>query len=401
MESNQALRDRLAEIDAHIALLERERQGIRTTLDSLTYPVLSLPFEVTSKIFIQCLPDIQHPEPVFNVRRHRYLPAPLPSPVLLVRICRAWRDVALNTPKLWAEFRISVEDWPDYTAGTLRLAEWIERAARSPLSFIFRRPKLHNVPAYTLDPLVRHSMQWKTVDFCLPFQDLVQLGVHGRLPSLGMLQLELFGNAGPTALSTFEDAPNLRTVVLRHLPPTTILLPWAQLTHFTGERYEGPECLHVLRSAVSLVSCKFTDVDDDLNNSNIPLPPHHALEALHLTGQLVCLDILSILTLPALLELDFTDVVGFEFDEKFVEFFSRSRPPLHRLSLSRGYKCLVHCSQFLLHLTVLEINDLREQDLPHLLHHLRSGLNPSPLLFFIAYLATLASWPLGIHSQHA
>ncbi|KAJ7639573.1 hypothetical protein FB45DRAFT_705224, partial [Roridomyces roridus] len=53
-------------------------------------PVLSLPKEITTDIFLRCLPDTVGTHP--NDRRF---------PLLPLYVCRAWRDVALSTPTLW------------------------------------------------------------------------------------------------------------------------------------------------------------------------------------------------------------------------------------------------------------------------------------------------------------
>ncbi|KAJ7123041.1 hypothetical protein C8R44DRAFT_785170 [Mycena epipterygia] len=50
-QSTQDLRDRLAELDAQIQILERGRKKIQRKLQTLTFPVLALPAEVTSEIF--------------------------------------------------------------------------------------------------------------------------------------------------------------------------------------------------------------------------------------------------------------------------------------------------------------------------------------------------------------
>ncbi|KAJ6610399.1 hypothetical protein B0H10DRAFT_1754619, partial [Mycena sp. CBHHK59/15] len=70
--------------------LEESRNAIQTQLDSiLTYPILNLPVELVSEIFIHCLPT-------GNVRPKRSQ-----APLVLLSICRAWRQIALSTPSLW------------------------------------------------------------------------------------------------------------------------------------------------------------------------------------------------------------------------------------------------------------------------------------------------------------
>ncbi|KAJ6533027.1 hypothetical protein B0H19DRAFT_1383782 [Mycena capillaripes] len=54
-----SLRSRISELDALIASLTAERQRLQAESDAIVYPVLSLPPEVTTEIFLCCLPAIQ------------------------------------------------------------------------------------------------------------------------------------------------------------------------------------------------------------------------------------------------------------------------------------------------------------------------------------------------------
>ncbi|KAF7331013.1 hypothetical protein MVEN_02441600 [Mycena venus] len=215
------------------------------------------------------------------------------------------------------------------------------------------------------------SMQWMNVNLCLPFQDLAREQFHaalrGRLPALKRLQIITTG--GNSVVTAFELAPNLHTVVLERLPPS---MPWLQLNHFRGERLVGMDCLHVLRLGVSLLECKFSLVDEDIYEEAL-LPPHLALRTLHLTDHTVCLDILRILTLPALSELNLDD--GRDSVEQYHEvlsFLSRSRPPLQRLSVQHGYPRLTHAFPFLLQLSALEIPEVTVAEYSILLQDLRA-----------------------------
>ncbi|KAJ7146177.1 hypothetical protein C8R44DRAFT_599326, partial [Mycena epipterygia] len=90
----QTLRDRLAALDAQISVLEAERKIIRKELRTISYPVLKLPPEITSGIFVHCLPTLPSD------------PRLLEAPLLLLGICKGWREIALQTPALWASFKI-------------------------------------------------------------------------------------------------------------------------------------------------------------------------------------------------------------------------------------------------------------------------------------------------------
>ncbi|KAF8152014.1 hypothetical protein K438DRAFT_1433339, partial [Mycena galopus ATCC 62051] len=54
------------------------------------YPVLTLPNEVISMIFVHCLPA-----------HGRVRPSPRRAPLLLAQICTLWREIALSTGQLW------------------------------------------------------------------------------------------------------------------------------------------------------------------------------------------------------------------------------------------------------------------------------------------------------------
>ncbi|KAJ7664896.1 hypothetical protein B0H14DRAFT_3696612 [Mycena olivaceomarginata] len=86
---------RIADIDAQILELERtlsslkeEKDFLRARLAIYTYPVLTLPNEIVSEIFVQVLPDFpRYPPPI----------GPL-SPYPLCQICRKWRDYSVLYP---------------------------------------------------------------------------------------------------------------------------------------------------------------------------------------------------------------------------------------------------------------------------------------------------------------
>lgn len=81
-------------------------------------PVAKLPLELSSKIFIHCLP--LRSEPCF---RH--------VPMLLLNVCRTWSDVALSTPALWATIHI---EFPRGKGFSDFLAMWLKRAGNHLLS---------------------------------------------------------------------------------------------------------------------------------------------------------------------------------------------------------------------------------------------------------------------------
>ncbi|KAF8207694.1 hypothetical protein K438DRAFT_1521965, partial [Mycena galopus ATCC 62051] len=55
---------------------------------SARHPILDLPPELISLIFVHCLPSFAELHPS-------------KAPLLLAHICGAWRALALRTPELW------------------------------------------------------------------------------------------------------------------------------------------------------------------------------------------------------------------------------------------------------------------------------------------------------------
>ncbi|KAJ7676905.1 hypothetical protein DFH06DRAFT_1317508 [Mycena polygramma] len=244
----QTLRDRLVEIDAQLAVLQAE--------------LLSLPFDVITDIFVACLPPVQDFQPIFRFRQKP------PVALLLSQICKDWRHIAFKMPRLWAQFSISSTEWPhDHDLGDRQLSQWVERAGLAPLSFILHRCESEWTPspsplAMPL-PLLRLSAQWGYADFCLRYTDLAteELRSALSLPSLHTLCIRMeIGVPAEAAIASFQHAPNLRAVVLEHLSPALISLPWAQLRRFTGRWLNPTECMHALRAAPFLVECTFVIV---------------------------------------------------------------------------------------------------------------------------------------------
>ncbi|KAJ7701620.1 hypothetical protein B0H14DRAFT_2170412, partial [Mycena olivaceomarginata] len=56
------------------------------------YPILSIPAEIMSLVFVECLDPPSTDDPC---------PTGRAVPLLLMQVCRRWRDIALSTRKLW------------------------------------------------------------------------------------------------------------------------------------------------------------------------------------------------------------------------------------------------------------------------------------------------------------
>ncbi|KAJ7044672.1 hypothetical protein C8F04DRAFT_593641 [Mycena alexandri] len=134
MATLDAQRTHAANLDIQILALERsltalraQRTMVQERLNSYIYPVLTLPNEIVSEIFIRFVPV--YPERPSRDGIH--------SPNNLTHICRKWRDIALATPDLWRAMRLSIGYSSDiYLSRQLQeLDAWLSRSRSCPFSF--------------------------------------------------------------------------------------------------------------------------------------------------------------------------------------------------------------------------------------------------------------------------
>ncbi|KAJ7462107.1 hypothetical protein FB451DRAFT_1000064, partial [Mycena latifolia] len=100
---------RLSELDVQILeqkLVLRELERNRTTTQrelqaTATYPVLSLPVEITAKIFGHCLPLSEEFEHLWFSKVPMAEELQEIAPLVFLGVCQSWRDIALGTPTLW------------------------------------------------------------------------------------------------------------------------------------------------------------------------------------------------------------------------------------------------------------------------------------------------------------
>ncbi|KAJ7118586.1 hypothetical protein C8R43DRAFT_96126 [Mycena crocata] len=332
------LRARLTEIDAGIHRKMQERVAVQSQLDATVYPVLTLPIEIVSEIFIHCIPPGDA----------KVLLAE--APWVLLKVCRAWREIALSTPRLWntlniqaATFARRVYWWPSLAV------DWLSRARSNPLSLTLRHPPIEDETDTVFQPDYAFLRQIASRLECLTVLGMEQ-EVEINMPdsnldytpgSFPLLKRLVFGPWDPESsiydcwFAFFLDAPQLRElVILAEVRVSRVLLPWHQLTKFTGSNFELEECLEVLRLAPELEECTFAV------QFGCDAPSSCSLTHLRLQSLTLLPDregdcwgyILQYLTLPSLnsLQISPSDFSG-EFFEKFL---SRSSAPLRRVSIT-------------------------------------------------------------------
>lgn len=169
-------------------------------------PVNALPVELLTEIFIACLPEDLTP----NSNE---------SPLLLCRICRTWRSIALGTPKLWCSIRLSGRHSPHVKD---IIATWQSRS--HPLQFSIDAV-LHGDGSYQAMPcLYSFSRLWRTLELS-KWEDVV-LFIGAPISSLAALERTVLWSNDPRIYSRL--GPDIYPL----LP-----LPWHQLTHMEYRTY--------------------------------------------------------------------------------------------------------------------------------------------------------------------
>ncbi|TDL28195.1 hypothetical protein BD410DRAFT_835420 [Rickenella mellea] len=148
----------------------------------------TLPFDVTSEIFLLCLPADTLPRAAIY-----------DAPVSLGRVCRAWRNIALNTPKLWSGLIIGGNSSIHFPSTDAKAVEaFMARSESCKLSFDVFYPT-HLTKTESLEPLasilvplhsmMKESRRWKSIKLTLPIETLrhVVSVIPYQTPNLEMM----------------------------------------------------------------------------------------------------------------------------------------------------------------------------------------------------------------------
>ncbi|KAJ7762569.1 hypothetical protein B0H16DRAFT_1688154 [Mycena metata] len=189
--------------------LMEEKVTIQRSLDSMVYPILTLPVEIMTEIFLHCLPN------------HPLYPRKAVAPMLLGRICRQWRNIACSTPRLWAQLVVSSRRGPSFE---LLLREWLRRARATPLSLHLWLPHScseHSSSLLATFPFTGHWAQMTSFHgSCFTPAECLDLLV--RAPQLTHCEFNI--DAVSTLPSPFQSTSKLLLARLQHLELTSLLL---------------------------------------------------------------------------------------------------------------------------------------------------------------------------------
>jgi len=331
--NNDELRARAVHLDAEIVRAQArldeliaQRHAVQTQLDSIVYPVLSLPPEITSEIFVDCLFLEGHP---IESLRFNYIP------LLVTSICRTWRKIALSTPQLWNMIYLYMKRVHDMDATGQLVDTWLSRSGQCPLTlWLDSEYEYNTLPSSSrlLAAFATYAIRFVDIRLHLSSKSFPSLGklVFPRLTSLDLRIHDTFeDNSQPITL--FSVAPLLRSASFSfNTPPSAFCLPWHQLTKLDCFVTEIHQILDLLSRTSSLVECDLIDCVENLDDGAQPLA-HSTLRFLSLEYSL---RLLAYLTLPELRVLNF-DNPQFDHDHypPLQSFLTRSACSLDRLEI--------------------------------------------------------------------
>ncbi|KAJ7111831.1 hypothetical protein C8R44DRAFT_798749 [Mycena epipterygia] len=317
-----AKRDRLNEfIDAHLALVS---------------PARRLPDDLVAEIFTASLPS----------NRNAILSG-AESPLLLCHICRAWRNLALRTPRLWASLHI-VAPSDSSKVGQLNDAVklWLSRSGVLPLSISIARSYTAGQcdVSILLKTLIHYSPRWHRMRFMLDFhshasfEPLAALSPHD-LPTLESIGVEGFHSYDADDVDwsfvSFMRTTSLHSVSLMQVvDPFRFPLSWERLRHLSLGHVGSvlvDKALDLLHCCPNLEACTLPCGDRTEGTVLVPCHMEH-LRQLCVITQGETGDFFGNLVLPNLRTLEYASI----HDNNPLPFTSLLHSPnsVRRLSLN-------------------------------------------------------------------
>ncbi|KAJ6562757.1 hypothetical protein DFH09DRAFT_1478793 [Mycena vulgaris] len=383
------LRNRLYDLDSSISQheislqkLKEERTAVQLQLDGFVYPILTIPPEISAEIFLWCSAHIQ------------CRPHPSNAPLLFLKVCRAWRALALSVPALWdsvpeAEFTVPEQMEELITA-------WFSHAGTRPLSLDL--PYLGHESPHLHSLVSRHASRLQTLGLCIDADCYPSLADIRPFPLLRDLNLYSMGDMlkqSSAPMPLFRDAPLLRNLWLENLAPSTLAMPWSQLTKFTASLVSLQECLVVLPLLTSLDEFHRSGAPEEADSEPLlvgrPRMCQSDLTSLVISTSDGDQDILEFLTLPRLQKM----TIGESFctwitdlDADVVQFLSRTYTTLRTFTVSLSDRVPIRWFEIATHLTTLEFFCFKNRSTAALTHALNRHNAPDflPKLQHFAFL---------------
>ncbi|KAJ7645089.1 hypothetical protein DFH06DRAFT_1476961 [Mycena polygramma] len=295
------VKDQIRDLRATLAHLVHRRKEVAQHVrqhQSIISPVRKMPPELIYEIFASTVINNSELD-----NSDGNVPAPV-TPWYLGQISRSWRHCALSCVNLWSAITVPTPALSE--DGLLTgIAEQLLRSANAPLDLYWTDVQT-DVDPRLLELVLPHCTRWRSVNF--GYWDSGDRGdrvldwlqpVRGHLGRLEKLTAITYP---PLIIpDVFLTASNLRQVVLADRGyPSSIPIPWGQITHYRGSCLSWDPTWKILRSTTNLQECILLFY----GAPRAPVPRHPPIPLPHLRRFLAYDSILLVhLTAPYLEEL--------------------------------------------------------------------------------------------------
>ncbi|KAJ7025726.1 hypothetical protein C8F04DRAFT_1127358 [Mycena alexandri] len=344
--------DEIRRLQSLICELAKKRDALNHFIDplvALISPARRLPDDVVVEIFTASLPSDRNAV-IVGAK----------SPLLLCHICRAWRNLAISTPRLWTSLHIVAPETPAQVEQLNGIVDsWLSRTGVLPLSISVVqsfRAEFDTDFSTLVQTLIRYSSRWNGIRFGfhrdLSFNPLAALSALD-VPILETVLIDHF--SGPATGLPFLATSSLRSASFRRGTPR-LPLPWNQLhCLFLGEAAACETTaagLDLLRGCPSLEACALAFVESiPPAAGNVPSPVTCRME--HLRQLSVLDNEIPGGTVEFFKHLDVPNLEFLEYVTGLVEEFPFTpllTHPLQRLNLNVKYlssETLIGCLRLL------------------------------------------------------
>ncbi|KAF7332502.1 F-box domain-containing protein [Mycena kentingensis (nom. inval.)] len=313
------------EIEKQEAALATNRSLLRKFKANLarenpTFPVLTLPPEITSEIFVYCVSEDIEPADYND------------PPFVLLRVCKAWNRIAMTTPALWTKIHLKLET-SQMPKLMLTLRTMAKRSGQVCLSVKiagrgYRTHRLGMNAFWSLFGEMSNRIQYLQID--MTSKQLKQLAaVSPAFPSLEHLGMT---SLATESLHIFNNTPLLRSLNLSDdLDISRVQLPLGAITRLRASDFSTNRLRLTLQALPNLrffrgkqAHSRTQETLASVNESVV----HPSLCKVYLEEA----SDLDYMTLPNVEVLEF-DCWEYNLNPKFLDrALARANPPLRRMA---------------------------------------------------------------------
>ncbi|KAJ7039806.1 hypothetical protein C8F04DRAFT_279755 [Mycena alexandri] len=388
--SRGQLRQHLEEVESeilrhqmHLDALENRRRELRAELGNIVYPVLTLPSELVSQIFVDCLPSHGRVRPKVDT-----------LPLSLSQICRDWREIALSSCELWSSLDLLFTAGSPNDGALPLLETWFSRAKDYPLSVTIRSedeeldPKIISLISSVAGQIQSLELQGRREDLPL---FAAQHATFPRLRHLAVIHPDFASD-----ILERIDTPSLHKLAIPGTPGslnrypslTSIELGDIDERDLVDLSHQCPELLHLTASITGeRVFDDDDDDDDDTDNSrssHLFMPIHSEIITLPRLQSLNLLrGDLDLFTLPSLRRLDINpDYYVANGSDRLLAFMVRSACDLDHIGFD--FDDLVKCFAVIPSVASLNVRLRLDEMIPEFQELMTADPTPLPHLRSLA-----------------